>query len=81
MSRKAACSGRPYLPYISPIPYLHLPISQEHKSQSSLLWFGLGLNIFFGNVVAITQQALWVRVRVRVRVSYLTYISLYLRIG
>ena len=37
----------------------HFP--QEHKSQSSLLWFGLGLNIFFGNVVAITQQALWGR--------------------
>ena len=32
-------------------------VPQEHKSQSSLLWFGLGVNIFFGNVVAITQQA------------------------
>lgn len=37
----------------------HFP--QERKSQSSLLWFGLGLNIFFGNVVAITQQSLWGR--------------------
>jgi len=34
---------------------------QEQKSQSSLFWFGLGVNIFFGNVVAITQQSLWGR--------------------
>ena len=34
---------------------------QEQKSQSSFFWFGLGLNIFGGNVVAITQQALWGR--------------------
>ena len=34
---------------------------QERKSQQSLFWFGLGVNIFFGNVVAITQQALWGR--------------------
>ena len=34
---------------------------QEQKSQSSLFWFGLGVNIFIGNVVAITQQALWGR--------------------
>ena len=34
---------------------------QEQKSQSNLFWFGLGFNIFCGNVVAITQQALWGR--------------------
>jgi len=35
---------------------------QEQKSRTSLFWFGLGLNIFAGNVVAITQQSLWGRV-------------------
>ena len=30
-------------------------------AQSTLFWFGLGFNIFGGNVVAITQQALWGR--------------------
>mmetsp|Transcript_48612 Transcript_48612/g.48966 ORF Transcript_48612/g.48966 Transcript_48612/m.48966 type:complete len:372 (-) Transcript_48612:216-1331(-) len=34
---------------------------QEHKSSTSLFWFGLGSNMFVGNVVAITQQALWGR--------------------
>jgi len=34
---------------------------QEHKSTTSLFWFGLGVNIFCGNAVAITQQALWGR--------------------
>ena len=34
---------------------------QERKSQQSLFWFGLGVNIFFGNIIAITQQALWGR--------------------
>ena len=34
---------------------------QERKSTTSLFWFGLGLNIFCGNIVAITQQALWGR--------------------
>ena len=28
---------------------------------TTLLWFGMGMNIFFGNVIAITQQALWGR--------------------
>jgi hypothetical protein len=35
---------------------------QERKSSRDLFWFGLGLNIFAGNVVAITQQSLWGRV-------------------
>eukprot|EP00543_Licmophora_paradoxa_P000485 CAMPEP_0202446154 /NCGR_PEP_ID=MMETSP1360-20130828/4757_1 /ASSEMBLY_ACC=CAM_ASM_000848 /TAXON_ID=515479 /ORGANISM="Licmophora paradoxa, Strain CCMP2313" /LENGTH=348 /DNA_ID=CAMNT_0049062591 /DNA_START=41 /DNA_END=1087 /DNA_ORIENTATION=- len=34
---------------------------QEYKSKSTLFWYGLGFNIFVGNVVAITQQALWGR--------------------
>ncbi len=34
---------------------------QEHKSPQSLFWTSLGINIFFGNVIAITQQALWGR--------------------
>jgi hypothetical protein len=43
-----------------PITYkLYYP--QEKKSITSLFWFGLGMNIFVGNVVAITQQALWGR--------------------
>ena len=36
-------------------------VPQERKSQQSLFWFGLGINIFVGNTVAITQQALWGR--------------------
>ena len=45
---------------LTPLTYkLYFP--QEHKSKSSLFWFGLGLNVFVGNVVAITQQALWGR--------------------
>ncbi|KAG7356183.1 hypothetical protein IV203_000869 [Nitzschia inconspicua] len=34
---------------------------QEKKNKSSLFWYGLGMNIFVGNVAAITQQALWGR--------------------
>ena len=34
---------------------------QESKSNISLFWFGLGANIFLGNTIAITQQALWGR--------------------
>jgi hypothetical protein len=34
---------------------------QEQKSKTSLFWFGLGVNVFVGNTVAITQQALWGR--------------------
>jgi hypothetical protein len=45
---------------LTPITYkLYFP--QEHKSKSTLFWYGLGLNIFTGNVFAITQQALWGR--------------------
>jgi hypothetical protein len=34
---------------------------QEYKSKSTLFYYGLTLNIFWGNVLAITQQALWGR--------------------
>lgn len=45
---------------LTPMTYkLYFP--QEQKSQTSLFWYGLGLNAFVGNVVAITQQALWGR--------------------
>lgn len=45
---------------ITPITYkLYFP--QEQKSKSSLFWYGLSMNMFVGNVMAITQQALWGR--------------------
>lgn len=45
---------------LTPMTYkLYFP--QEMKSKSTLFWYGLSLNIFAGNVVAITQQALWGR--------------------
>lgn len=45
---------------ITPILYRKY-YPQQEKSQASLFWFGLGVNIFIGNAVAITQQALWGR--------------------
>eukprot|EP00979_Chaetoceros_neogracilis_P018062 scaffold10550_cov271-Chaetoceros_neogracile.AAC.41 len=45
---------------ITPVLYRKY-FPQEQKSQGTLFWFGLGVNIFIGNVVAITQQALWGR--------------------
>lgn len=45
---------------ITPILYRKY-YPQQDKSQASLFWFGLGVNIFIGNAVAITQQALWGR--------------------
>lgn len=45
---------------LTPLTYkLYFP--QEQKNVTTLFWYGLGLNIFTGNVVAITQQALWGR--------------------
>jgi hypothetical protein len=45
---------------LTPITYkLYFP--QDKKNKTSLFWYGLSLNIFVGNVVAITQQALWGR--------------------
>lgn len=45
---------------LTPVTYkLYFP--QEQKSNSSLFWYGLSMNIFIGNVAAITQQALWGR--------------------
>ena len=34
---------------------------QEAKGKTSLFWYGLGINVFVGNTIAITQQALWGR--------------------
>ena len=45
---------------VSPILYKNF-YPQEQKSSQSLFGFALGLNIFFGNVIAITQQAFWGR--------------------
>eukprot|EP00316_Scyphosphaera_apsteinii_P024137 CAMPEP_0119339448 /NCGR_PEP_ID=MMETSP1333-20130426/98266_1 /TAXON_ID=418940 /ORGANISM="Scyphosphaera apsteinii, Strain RCC1455" /LENGTH=324 /DNA_ID=CAMNT_0007350963 /DNA_START=35 /DNA_END=1008 /DNA_ORIENTATION=- len=45
---------------ITPLLYHHF-YPQDMKNQKSLFWFGLGMNIFAGNVVAITLQALWGR--------------------
>lgn len=45
---------------LTPLTYkFYFP--QEEKSVQSLFWFGLAMNIFVGNVLAITQQALWGR--------------------
>ena len=45
---------------LTPITYkLYFP--QAQKNTTSFFWFGLGMNMFIGNVVAITQQALWGR--------------------
>ena len=45
---------------LTPITFKNL-YPQEKKSKQSLFWFGLGMNIFIGNTIAITQQALWGR--------------------
>lgn len=45
---------------LTPITYkLYFP--QDYKNKSTMFWYGLGLNIFVGNVFAITQQSLWGR--------------------
>eukprot|EP00521_Asterionellopsis_glacialis_P005586 CAMPEP_0195267174 /NCGR_PEP_ID=MMETSP0706-20130129/12435_1 /TAXON_ID=33640 /ORGANISM="Asterionellopsis glacialis, Strain CCMP134" /LENGTH=375 /DNA_ID=CAMNT_0040321879 /DNA_START=263 /DNA_END=1391 /DNA_ORIENTATION=- len=45
---------------LTPVTYkLYFP--QEQKNASTLFWYGLSVNVFVGNVVAITQQALWGR--------------------
>lgn len=57
-SRNVIMSGTTFV--ITPALYREY-FPQEHKSTTSLFWFGLGINIFLGNAVAITQQALWGR--------------------
>ncbi len=43
-------------------PYTYkMYFPQEYKNKTSLFYYGLSLNIFVGNVIAITQQALWGR--------------------
>ena len=45
---------------LTPVTYkLYFP--QEHKTPTSLFWYGLAMNVFVGNGIAITQQALWGR--------------------
>jgi hypothetical protein len=45
---------------LTPTTYkLYFP--QEQKNKTTLFWYGLSMNVFVGNVVAITQQALWGR--------------------
>jgi hypothetical protein len=45
---------------LTPLTY-KLCFPQEHKSKSTLFWYGLTLNVFVGNVAAISAQALWGR--------------------
>lgn len=45
---------------ITPVLYRNY-FPQENKTPTSLFWFGLGVNVFVGNVVAITHQSLWGR--------------------
>lgn len=44
----------------TPIMYRDL-VPTEHKSSGSLFFFGLSVNMFAGNAVAVTQQTLWGR--------------------
>lgn len=57
-SRNLIMSGTTFV--VTPALYRQY-FPQEQKSTTSLFWFGLGVNIFLGNAVAITQQALWGR--------------------
>ena len=43
-------------------PYLYmLMVPKEQKNSESLFWFGLGFNIFCGNVIGVQLQTLWGR--------------------
>jgi hypothetical protein len=57
-SRNAIMSCTSFV--ITPILYRNY-FPQESKNKSTLFWFGLGVNILIGNVIAITQQSLWGR--------------------
>jgi hypothetical protein len=73
VSPLARAAGPAYLPNVmrnvimcqtsfllTPLTYrMYFP--QERKNKTTLFWYGLSLNIFVGNVFAITQQALWGR--------------------
>ncbi|GKY96418.1 hypothetical protein MPSEU_000601300 [Mayamaea pseudoterrestris] len=45
---------------LTPLTYKRY-FPQEYKSKTTLFWYGLGCNIFVGNMIAITQQAAWGR--------------------
>lgn len=57
-SRNTVMSASSFV--ITPILYRKY-YPQEQKCASTLFWFGLGINMFVGNCIAITQQALWGR--------------------
>ena len=57
-ARNAVMSSTSFV--LTPLMYKNF-YPQERKSQTTLFWFGLGMNIFVGNVVAINLQALWGR--------------------
>jgi hypothetical protein len=57
-SRNSIMSATSFV--ITPVLYRQY-YSQEDKSKTSLFWFGLGINVFCGNAIAITQQSLWGR--------------------
>ena len=57
-ARNAVMSSTSFV--LTPITY-KLFFPQEKKSQSTLFWYGLAMNIFVGNVIAINLQALWGR--------------------
>lgn len=67
-SRNTVMSASSFV--ITPILYRRY-YPQEQKCASSLFWFGLGINIFVGNCIAITQQALWGRALGTFTSSYL----------
>lgn len=52
-ARNAVMSSTSFV--VTPLLFQRL-YPQEQKTQSSLFWFGLGMNIFFGNVIAINLQ-------------------------
>lgn len=57
-ARNAVMSSTSFV--LTPLTYKHF-FPQERKSQTTLFWYGLGMNIFVGNVIAINLQALWGR--------------------
>mmetsp|Transcript_84046 Transcript_84046/g.163317 ORF Transcript_84046/g.163317 Transcript_84046/m.163317 type:complete len:373 (-) Transcript_84046:259-1377(-) len=57
-SRNFIMSGTSFV--FTPIMYKKY-YPEDSRSPASLFWFGLGANIFIGNVAAITQQSLWGR--------------------
>ena len=57
---------------MTPVLY-HDSVPQDYKSSSSLFFFGLSVNMFLGNGIAVTQQALWGRTLDALRTSSASY--------